>query len=308
MTSTAALVLSLVLASQTTADAKKPTIDIKGKVTLIREVQVPARQPGLLREVAVQEGQSVQKEQLLAQLDDSDALLRRIAAEREYLAAAEQAKDNVEEQAAKAAALVAEAELDDSRYVNDRSPGAINPTELRRQELTAERANLQIKVAMMEFEVAKLTSSAAQAKVDVIQHEVDTRKILSDFDGLVVAQYRQAGEWVQAGDPVFKVIQMDRLRVQGFVLAGDYAPHEIEGRPAKITIKLPGGKAHEIAGTVGYCSQVVESSREHRLWVEIENVPVAERNGHIFWMIAPGMDAAISIDMSDVAATRMAKQ
>ncbi len=309
MTTTAALILSLALSAQISADPNADSFGvIEGKVTLIREVQVPARQPGVLREVAVAEGNSVQKEQLLAKIDDSEALLRREAAHREYLAALEQSKDNIEEQAARAAALVAEAELEDSLYVNRKQPGAINKTELRRQELTADRANLQIKVAEMEFNVAKLSSSAAEAKVAVIQHEIDTRKIVADFDGLVVAQYRQPGEWVQAGEPVFKVIQMDRLRVQGFVPAGRYAPHEIEGRPVRITIALPGGKKHEIQGTVDYCSQVVDTKREHRLWAEFDNVPVLERNGHTFWLIAPGMDATMHIDMSGARSPAVANR
>lgn len=303
MTASAAFVLSLVLAAQTADRSSDGKVDVpRCEVTLIREVEVPARQPGVLEQLQAQEGLSVKQGDLLAQIDTAEAELRLVVAQREFDAAAKQAEENVEAQAAAAAEAVAKAEYEDSQYVNRRSPGAVNKTELRRQELTAERAGLQVKVAVVDFDVAKLNSQVAKAKVDVVQHEITTRKIVAPFDGMIVDRYREAGEWVQAGDPVLKVIQMDRLRVQGFVKADQYAPHELEGRPVEIIINLPGGKQHKVTGAVGYVSQVVEASDEYRIWAEIENVAVEEREGRIFWLIGPGMLASMSIDMTSAPA------
>ena len=275
------------------------------ELTLIREVQVPARQPGVLLELSdepglekVDEGYMVSKGQVLALVDDAEARLRRDAAMREYEAAAEQAKENVEVQAAQAAADVARAEVEDSQYINSRSPNTVPLTELRRQELTAERANLQIKVAEMEFNVAGLNSRAVLAKVDLIDHEITSRRIVAPFDGMIVNRFRQEGEWVQSGEPVMKVIQMDRLRVRGFLSSSEYAPYELEGRPTTITVELPGGKFHALEGQVTFVSQVVESNREYRVWAEIDNVVVEQRENKVFWLMRPGMRTTMTIDLA----------
>jgi multidrug efflux pump subunit AcrA (membrane-fusion protein) len=274
------------------------------ELTLIREVQVPARQPGVLQDLddengyeRIEEGDMVAKGQVLGLVDDAEAKLRREAALREYEATAEQAKEDVEVQAARAAADVARAEVEDSQYVNRRSPGTVTPTEIRRQELTADRAELQIKVAEMDFNVHGFHARAAMAKVDLIDHEIEMRRIVAPFGGMVVMRHRQEGEWVQAGEPVVKLIQMDRLRVRGFLSSSDYAPYELEGRPVTITIELPGQKSHTVEGRVDYVSQVVEANREYRVWAEIENVVVEQRDNRVFWLMRPGMKATMTIDL-----------
>lgn len=276
------------------------------ELTLIREVQIPAPQPGLLLDLGeetgfdpVDEGFMVVKGQVLGLVDDAEAKLRREAAMREYEAAAEQAREDVDVQAARAAAAVARAEVEDSQYVNRRSPGAVTPTELRRQELTADRAMLQVKVAEMEFNVAGFNARAAMTKVDLIDHEIERRKIRAPFDGMIVNRYRQEGEWVQSGEPVMKVIQMDRLRVRGFLSSTDYAPYELEGQPVTITVELPGQKFHTLEARVDYVSQVVEANREYRVWVEIDNVVVDERPNRIFWLMRPGMRATMAITLEN---------
>ncbi|MBM3999874.1 MAG: HlyD family efflux transporter periplasmic adaptor subunit [Planctomycetes bacterium] len=267
------------------------------ELTLIRFAEIPARQSGVLESFPVTEGMMVAADQLLAQVDEREAQLRLAAAQREYDAAAEQAKEDVEAQAARAAAAVAEVEHRDSVAVNARSPGAIPLTEVRRQELTAERAGFQVKVAEMEYAVAGHNSLAQEAKVRLIQHEIETRRIIAPFAGYVAERYRQEGEWVQAGDAVLRIVRMDRLRVEGQVKADLFAPHEIEGRPVVIKVALPGRKEHSVEGTILFASQIIEASGEYRVWAEIDNVPVRETEQRTHWLMRPGMSASMSIDI-----------
>ncbi len=298
MHSLAVMFMAVALTGQTAGSAPA-TVELPYcELTLIRYAQIPARQAGVLEFVHVTEGMMVEKDQALAQVDDREARLRLAAAQREYEAAAEQAREDVDAQAARAAAAVAEVEHLDSVSVNLRSPGAIPLTEVRRQELTAERAALQVKVAEMEYAVAGHNSRAQEAKVNLIQHEITTRQILAPFAGYVAERYRQEGEWVQAGEPVLQVVQMDRLRVKGQLKADKFAPFEVEGRPVTITVTLPGDKSHTLQGTISHVSQIVEASGEYRVWAEIENVQVGTRDQRTFWLMRPGMPASMKIDMT----------
>lgn len=282
--------------SSTAAAARPTTVEVPdGIVRPIRDIQVPARQPGVLRKVHVREGSMARADEVLAQIDDSEAQLRRAVAVLEYEAAAAQASEDVKVQEAKATHAVAQAEYADSEEANRRSPGAVQKTQLRREQLTAERAGLQVKVAEMEFTVAKITADVQQAKVKLIEHEIDTRRITAPFSGLVSELLRQEGEWVQAGDPVLHLVQMDRLRVEGWLDAGVVAPHEVIGRKARVRVKLPAGQVREVEAIVSYASQLVEADRKYRVHVELENVPVLERDNQTYWLIRPGMFADVTI-------------
>ncbi|GIW92541.1 MAG: hemolysin D [Pirellulaceae bacterium] len=269
-------------------------VSFRGQVTLIRDIQVPARQPGLLERLLVSEGQMVAEEELLANVDSSEAELRLEAARREYEAAAEQAKEDVKVQEARATADVAQAERDDSLAANRRSPGAVPETQLRREELTAQRAQLQVKVAEMEFSVAGLTAQAQHAKMQVIEHEIKTRQIRAPFAGLVAEIFRHEGEWVQAGDPVLRLVQMDRMRVEGFVDAQQVAPYELVGRMAEVRVELPGGRVHTVQAPVSYVGQIVDG-KEFRVRVEIDNVPVIREENRTYWLLQPGLPAQVTI-------------
>jgi macrolide-specific efflux system membrane fusion protein len=300
MQSITPFLITLVLTGPTSASRGAPNLVVEEpQVTAIREVHIPARQPGVLEEILVDEGVMVDDGQQLAQIDDQEAKLRLVAAQREAEAAAAQARENIDVQAALAAAEVAEAEVADSKYINSRQPGAVPHTELRRQELTAKRALLQTEVAEMEFEVATKTAAAKEAMTNITQYDITSRQILAPFAGLVVERLRQAGEWVQAGDPVLRLVQMDRLRVQGRVSSLDYAPHEIEGRPVTITVQAPGGRTFDLQGRVGFVSQVVELGDDYRVWAEVENEPAEVRDNRVFWKLRPGMTVLMVVHMTD---------
>src|SRR5947207_11839017 len=80
-------------------------------VSLIEDVQVPAREAGALTKIAVVEGEFVAAGQLLAQIDDRQPRLDKVAAELERDASLVKAQDDIEVRYSEAAYAVATAEL-----------------------------------------------------------------------------------------------------------------------------------------------------------------------------------------------------
>ena len=76
-------------------------------VSLIDDVQVPAREAGALTSVVVVEGQYVSQNQLLAQIDDRQPRLDKLASELERDAALAKAQDDIEVRYSQAAFAVA---------------------------------------------------------------------------------------------------------------------------------------------------------------------------------------------------------
>ena len=84
------------------------------------------------------------------------------------------------------------------------------------------------------------------------------------FDGVVTNVYRHPGEWVAPGDPVIKVIQVDRLRIEGSLSAAEYDPPEIDGRPVTIEAELAHGRKVTFTGKVVFVSPLVSLGRRVR--------------------------------------------
>ena len=220
MNATATLLVSLLLVPGQTADRADASQATAAKlsnfvVTLIDDVRVPARESGVLVALDAKKGQFVKKDQVLGRIDDSDALIRKAIAESELQVAEAQAASNANVLAAEATIGVAKEEYEGSRDIRSHSDNAVSDFELRRLKLTHERSRYQADVARVEHEVNQFTRGAKMAQAQAVENEIKRRKIESPLDGVVVERYHHEGEWAQAGEPVYRIVHMDRLRGRG---------------------------------------------------------------------------------------------
>ncbi|MCA9205609.1 MAG: HlyD family efflux transporter periplasmic adaptor subunit [Pirellulaceae bacterium] len=259
-------------------------------ISLIDDIQIPAEQAGVLVEIVAQENARVQPGDLLAKVDASDALLRKAAAEAELAAAKAKAENDIEIRNAIATAKVADAEYADSLDINRRSPNTIAATQLRREQLTAEREHLRIDVAKMQQAIDGYQVHVRKAELDAAMNEIERRQVDAPIAGEVVQLYRRAGEWVQPGDPIMRLVRMDRLRVEGFVDAANYSARDVQGARVTISVQLPGGSRRSFEGEITFVSPIVEANGEYRVWAEVENT--MEDN---FWVLRPGKSAEMEI-------------
>ncbi|MBW3596811.1 MAG: HlyD family efflux transporter periplasmic adaptor subunit [Planctomycetes bacterium] len=260
-------------------------------LTLVDEADIPAENPGVLRLIGAKEGDTIQEGAPVAEIDDREALAKLRAAQADLAAAEEEAKSDVRVRAAQAAHRVAEAELAQARATRARAPNSVTDTEVRRLELSAERYELETEVAQKDLLVAQITKEAKQALVDQARLAVDKLKILSPLDGMVVQVYKNRGEWVAPGDPIARVVRMDRLRVQGDVNASVYSPQELADKPVTVQVELSRGRTVKLEGKVTFVSPIVEG-KNFQVWAEVDN---REENG--FWLLRPGLAADMAIHL-----------
>ena len=95
---------------------------------------------------------------------------------------------------------------------------------------------------------------------------------------------------VQPGSPIATVIQMDKLRVEGWIDALRYPGKILKGTPAQVLVYTQADKAVEVDGVLGYVSMEIDARDRYRVWVEIEN----QQTGND-WMFKPGMRAEIVV-------------
>lgn len=265
-------------------------------VSLIEDVQVPAREAGALVSVVVKEGDFVKPGQLLAQIDDQQPKLDKLAAELQRNAALAKAEDDIEVRYADAAFAVTTAELERGLAIERRSPGGVTQQEIQKLQLAKRRDELQIERSKLEMHVAKMNADVQQAAVKSADDAVLRRQIVSPIDGVVVTRFHEKGEWVASGESVVEVVRIDRLRVEGFLDATEFGPDEVSSRPVMVEVQLAGGRPARFAGSVVYVSPLVLAGNKHRIWAEVEN---RSENGHP--LLRPGMEATMTISLGSTS-------
>ena len=305
------LALAAVTAVATAANSQGPAGVSKSitveecSVTLWDDVEVPAADSGTLMKLYFKEGQSVEQGALLADIDNREILAKQAIAKGELAAATQQAESRAEIEVAEKAIGVAKEELAAIQEIRLKNKAAIPETEVRKSQFQLDRALAQLKQAENENLVAHLTAEVKQAQVNAAEIEIDRRQIKALFKGEVDRIIKMRGEWVQAGEPILRLVALDRVRVNGAVKASLAAPVDVLGKPVVITFYTAGNKQHTVKGTVGFASSVIDGTsdaREFRIWAEVENEKVVDPlTKQSSWKIQPGSPATMTIDLTPPA-------
>src|SRR3954465_4586085 len=105
-----ALFVSAAQAQQSAATGGNPVIH--GVVRVADQIKLPAKEPGVLVQLAVKEGTQVKAGQVIGKIDDSEPQMKKVAALADYKGAYKRFMDDVEIRFAQAQAEVAHADYD----------------------------------------------------------------------------------------------------------------------------------------------------------------------------------------------------
>ncbi|MGH7199571.1 MAG: efflux RND transporter periplasmic adaptor subunit [Planctomycetaceae bacterium] len=263
-----------------TAEPKRPLTLDRCHIELIDQVTLASDRPGILAFVEPREGDRVQKDQRVANLDDRVAAAKLKVAEK-------QAENDVEIRYAKAAYEVADIKHRRMVEANRRQEKVIPELEVMAAKLEADRAFLQIEQATHEFDVAQKTMLEAKA-------EWETYQILAPFDGVVTKVYKKKGEAVKQGDPILEVSNTERVRVEGELPIRDL--HRVKpGQQVYVQLDIEGvdlpQEAKKFPGRLVFVDlSVTGIDHTVRVWAEVQNSENLLRAGlNAKMMIYPGM-------------------
>ncbi|QDV48146.1 efflux RND transporter periplasmic adaptor subunit [Gimesia fumaroli] len=256
-------------------------------VSLIEQVEVPAREVGQLNQMLVKEGASVQKGDVLAQIEATEAMLLMQQAKLEFEMALLKDENDVNLRFAQKSHEVAKAELQRAEDSIKKYPKSISKTELDRLKLTADKAELEIEQAVEEAKTTHLEAKLKQNAEQIAELAVQKRKVVSPITGMVVQIMTREGEWVRPGDTVLRILKLDRLRAEGLINASQLLDRDLKNRPVVLLVN-PGTKQQvEFKGKVSFVSPEVNPvNNQTRVWAEIENPDLK---------LKPGMRASLII-------------
>jgi multidrug efflux pump subunit AcrA (membrane-fusion protein) len=226
-------------------------------IRLLEDVDVPARAPGVLVNIAVTEGQHVKRGDLLGQIEDAE---QRLEAEMKNLdreIARKQAENQVHLDFAVKESAIAEEQLTRAQNSREALKKSVSLKEIEDLKLALERATTDVKRSRYELEIAALTHEVKKAEVEYAERQLERRRIQSPIDGLVTTVDREPGEWVQPGDRVFRIVRLDLLRAEGFVDA-QAALDGVLGAAVTVTVQTAADKSEMFRGKIVFVDPEVE--------------------------------------------------
>ena len=201
---------------------------------LIEQVDVPARESGVLASIQVVEGQLIEEGAAVAQIDDAEARIVEEHAQAELEIARAKAANTVNVRFAQKSVEVAQAELRRSTESNERYPKSISESEMDRLRLIVEKARLEVEQSEHEFSIAGFSQRGQGERISgrPTEGQRSTRSPRR-WRALWSQVHRHRGEWVKPGDVVVRILRLDRLRAEGFVKMEHWSD-DLQGRPVRV--------------------------------------------------------------------------
>lgn len=176
----------------------------------------------------------------------------------------------------------AEMEYADQRYARTKllfdNGRSVSSEELQLAESNRTKARKAFEEAEINFELAKLPHKVnqAEAQFKVAQAELDGLEdrylkytIAAPFEGYIVAEHTDVGEWVTAGDPLVELVQIDPVEVRAYVPEG-YVSHLREGADAEIQVSALPDKLFQ-GRITAVIAQADDRSRTFPVKVQVPN-------------------------------------
>lgn len=261
-------------------------------VSLVQEAKVPAREAGVLMELAVREGDTVSTGDVIAKIDDNQPQMEKRKAQAEHDQAVAKAESDVDLRYSVKAEEVAQAEYDKAVEASRKVPGSVTGVELSRLKLNEQKSELQIEQANLERRLSTLAAGSKGVEVEAAQSAIERRLIKSPLDGVVVQVFPHQGEWMQPGDPLARVVRTDKLRVEGYVNSALWDPDQVRDRPVTVTVKLANDRQAEFEGRIMFVSPLVESGGDYRVFAEVDN---RQAEGSQQWLLRAGQTVTMTI-------------
>jgi HlyD family secretion protein len=220
------------------------------------EVVVGAETSGLLLWFAAAEGTALESGALVAVIDTTQLTLESdvIATQRAG------SESRTREVAQQIRAL--EVQRDIARRTYERTQRLFDQQAATAQQLDQAERDYRVLVeqagaARAQRQTVGQDVASADARVAQIRDRIRRSQIRNPLTGTVLATYAEAGEFVQLGQPLYKVADLDSMIVRAYLLEGQLA-HVRIGEPAQVSIDIGADERRVLHGTVTWVSSEAE--------------------------------------------------
>ena len=270
-----------VVAVESRASMVQNAVIARGRTEAARQVEVRAETGGLVRSEPLRRGAFVTQGQTLCELDPGTRL----------------------QQAAEAEARVAEAQA----RLREAEVNADAANRLNEGGFATETRRISAEAAL---ESARAGVQSARSARDAIGMDIERLTVVAPFDGLLETDTAELGSLLQPGGACATVIQLDPIKLVGFVPEADVDRINVG---AMAGARLISGR--EVQGRVSFLSRSADpATRTFRVEVTVANTDLSIRDGQTAEMLvaADGVLAhllpasSLTLDNAGVLGVRVA--
>lgn len=241
-------------------------------------------------------GAEIKEDELVAKTDDTIAQHQHRIAYFVYQAEKTKTESDIEQRYAEKQAQVKEAGFQNAQAANSKVKNAVTPEVIREKKFAWEGALLGIQKAKHDMTVTRAGAEAKFAEYEAAESMVARHEVKSPVTGIVQEVFRRKGEWVNPGDPIAKVVRMDRLRVQGYLNISDCPPGKAKG--ATVTIEIPTARDEDgkptafakIKSKIMHVDLEVTTKDDYGVWAEFPNTPEMD-----YWPATPDVSMRLEL-------------
>lgn len=161
----------------------------------------------------------------------------------------------------------------------------------------------QIEATRAQRQTAGRDVVSSDARVAQVRDQIRKSRIMNPISGTVLTTYAKAGEFVQIGQPLYKIANLDTMELRAYVTEPQLAQVKV-GQPVQVSIDVGEGR-RALSGTVSWISSQaeftptpIETRDERANLVYAIKVRVPNTNG----VLKIGMPA--DVQLSTVTASR----
>jgi membrane fusion protein (multidrug efflux system) len=161
-------------------------------------ISLGSKMLGRITMITVDEGDHIQKDQLLVQLDDSDLQAQKVQVE----ANLELARQNV---------LLAQVNLQKAQEDYNRANTQYKSKVIPQEQF--DHITRALDMARVKYGIEQARVKAADAQLYVIQTELENTRISAPISGIIAKKWSLPGDVVQPGQSIFTIYNNDRIWV-----------------------------------------------------------------------------------------------
>lgn len=236
--------------------------EIQQSVTLVGTVEpwkrsiVASEVPGLVDSFPVDEGMGVKRGQILAQLRTDTLKIRLDAARASH-------------REARTRYLQAKRDLNRIQVLFDKEL----VTQKESDDAIAQEAALRDRLSQLDAEIRQ------------VRHQLTKSRIVAPFDGWIIEEFTEVGQWVEAGGRVVEMVDLSRVKVE-IPLPERYVRHiRIDDQVSVVFDGLPGFEARGRVFSV--VAQADRIARTFPVRIEIPNRDLTIKSGMVSRVTLP---------------------
>jgi HlyD family secretion protein len=248
------------------------------------ETVVSAETPGALLWFTPTEGQQVSPGNLLGVIDTAQLALERAQARAQSAAV----RSRVSESGRQIEVLAVQRNFAKRAYERTRrlfAEHAATAQQLDQTEGEYRTLGEQIAAARVQQQSAVGDARASDARVAQLTEQIAKSRIMAPLTGTVLATYARKGEFVQPGQPLFRLANLDSLTLRAFVTEPQLTQLRIGDR-VQVSVDRAEGERLTVPGTVTWIASKAEftptpvQTRDERAdLVYAVKIRVANRSG-----------------------------